>query len=210
MKLVIFGSTGRTGIPLLNQALEKGHEVTVLVRNKNKLNISHNNLTVVEGDVLDYQSVEKVIIGQDAVLSVIGHTKNGSKNLLTNAATNMTNAMEVHHVKRLISLTGAGVEVEKDVKQGIMSHLIHKALTIFAKELWLDSINQKDVIVKTELDWTIVRGPRLLEGEKTEQYQTGYFKFNKPMINRADVAHFILEELERNQYVKEYPLIGMS
>jgi putative NADH-flavin reductase len=179
MKLVIFGATGRTGIPLVNQALEKGHEVTALVRNKNKLNVSHENLTVVEGDVLDYQAVEKVINGQDVVLSVIGHTKNVPKNLLTQAATNMTKSMEANQVKRLISLTGAGVEVEKDV------------------------------IVKTDLDWTIVRGPRLLEGAKTEQYQIGYFKFKKPMINRADVAHFMLEELGKNQFVKEYPLIGM-
>jgi putative NADH-flavin reductase len=209
MKLVIFGATGRTGIPLVNQALEKGHKVTVLVRNKSKLKISHKNLTVVEGDVLDYESIEKVIVGQDAVLSVIGHTKGAPKNLLTKAATNLVKAMETHNVKRTISLTGAGVEVEKDVKQSIISHLIHIALKFFAKELLLDSINQKNVIVKTELDWTIVRGPRLLEGEKTQQYQTGYFKFKKPMINRADVAHFMLEELEKNQYVKEYPLIGM-
>ncbi|QOR66919.1 SDR family oxidoreductase [Cytobacillus suaedae] len=208
MKLVIFGATGRTGIPLVNQALEKGHEVTVLVRNKSKLNISHNNLTVIEGDVLDYELVERVINGQDAVLSVIGHTKNAPKNLLTQATIGMTRAMEIHGVKRLISLTGAGVEVEKDVKQGLVSQLIHKALTIFAKDLWFDSISQKDVIMKTDLDWTIVRGPRLMEGEKTEQYQTGYFKFKKPMINRADIAHFMLEELEKNQYVKEYPLIG--
>ena len=52
MKLTIFGSTGSIGIQLVKQALEYGHTVTAFVRDPSKLEIKHNNLRVVQGDVL--------------------------------------------------------------------------------------------------------------------------------------------------------------
>ncbi|WP_443134469.1 NAD(P)H-binding protein [Halobacillus sp. K22] len=69
-------------------------------------------------------------------------------------------------------------------------------------------MNHKNHLAQTHLDWTIIRAPRLKEGELTKQYQTGYFKFSKPVVSREDIAHFIMEELENPQYIKEYPLIG--
>ncbi|MFZ3589707.1 NAD(P)-dependent oxidoreductase [Bacillus sp. DJP31] len=210
MKVVIFGASGRSGIPLVEQALERGHDVTAFVRTKSKLANTQPKLTIVEGDVLNSEDVERAIIGQDVVLSVIGHTKQGPKDLLSKATQNILKAMNNLGVKRIISLTGAGVKVPKDVKQGFVSRFFETLLKLFEKELWMDSVKQKDLIKESTVDWTIVRGPRLLVGEKTENYQTGYFKFNKPMINRADVAHFILDEIEKNQFVREYPLIGMK
>ncbi|ANU09534.1 hypothetical protein A1A1_15878 [Planococcus antarcticus DSM 14505] len=208
MKIIIFGASGRTGKPLVMQALERGHEVTAFVRSKAKLPIQHENLTIFEGDVLIYEDVELAVRGQAAVLSVLGHTKNSPKNLLTRAMENITKAMDLCGIKRLINLTGAGVKVEKDVKQGLVSRLFGLGLKVVAKELWIDSVNHKECIIKADLDWTIVRAPRLVDGEKTEQYRTGYFKFKKPFVRRSDVAHFMLEELTKNEYVKKYPLIG--
>ncbi|MFZ0370866.1 MAG: SDR family oxidoreductase [Halobacillus sp.] len=209
MKIIIFGASGRTGHPLVRQALERGHEVTAFVRGKHKLVIPHaENLRILEGSVLTYEDVERAAAGQDAVLSVLGHTKNTPKDLLTQSAKNMTRAMQEHGIRRVISLTGAGVAVEQDVKQGAVSRLFGTALKWMARDLWQDSLNQKNYLVQTELDWTIVRAPRLIEGELTTDYQTGYFKFTKPMVSREDVAHFMLEELENPQYIKEYPLIG--
>ncbi|MCA1010315.1 NAD(P)-dependent oxidoreductase [Halobacillus halophilus] len=209
MKIIIFGASGRTGHPLVSQALERGHEVTAFVRGKHKLVIPYSeNLRILEGSVLTYEDVERAIEGQDAVLSVLGHTKNSPKDLLTQSSANMIRAMQAHGINRIISLTGAGVTVEQDVKQGVVSRLFGRALRWVARDLWKDSVNQKNYLAQTELDWTIVRAPRLTEGELTTEYQTGYFKFTKPMVSREDVAHFMLDELENPQYVKEYPLIG--
>src|SRR6266487_2410836 len=70
MKLAIFGAAGRTGIPLVQQALEEGHEVVALVRTPAKLSIGDERLTVVQGDVAHLADVERVVQGADAVLSV--------------------------------------------------------------------------------------------------------------------------------------------
>ncbi len=72
MKLLIFGATGGTGQALVAQALEQGHVVTAFARDPAKVRTTHNNLRVVKGDILNYDSVEAAINGQDAVLSALG------------------------------------------------------------------------------------------------------------------------------------------
>ncbi|MDF1514961.1 MAG: NAD(P)H-binding protein [Anaerolineae bacterium] len=63
MKLSIFGATGRTGQHLVRQALSKGYEVVALVRTPAKLDIQHEDLTVIVGDVTDLASVTKAVTG---------------------------------------------------------------------------------------------------------------------------------------------------
>ena len=73
MKVAIFGATGGTGRELVKQAIEEGHEVTAFARKPEKLNdLWHQDLRVVQGDVTDYNAVERAVIGQDAVLSALG------------------------------------------------------------------------------------------------------------------------------------------
>lgn len=72
MKLVIFGATGGTGRALVEQALKQGHVVTAFARNPAKVLSASGNLKVVKGDILNFESVETAIEGQDAVLSALG------------------------------------------------------------------------------------------------------------------------------------------
>ena len=74
MKLIIFGATGRTGLALVSQALDKGHNVTAFVRNPKAMNIQRPDLTVAQGDILDYESVHAAVQGQEVVLSALGVT----------------------------------------------------------------------------------------------------------------------------------------
>ena len=108
MRLVVFGASGRTGRPLVRQALEAGHEVAAFVRDRSKLEIGHERLTVVEGDVKDYTRVREAISGVDAVLSALGHTKSSAKDVQTVGTENIVAAMKESGVQRLVSLTGGG------------------------------------------------------------------------------------------------------
>jgi putative NADH-flavin reductase len=69
MNLANFGATGGTGRQLVDQALEEGHAVTVLVRNPAAFSLQHERLSPVEGDVRDRARVKAVVTGQDAILS---------------------------------------------------------------------------------------------------------------------------------------------
>ena len=72
MKLLVFGATGGTGREIVARALAQGHVVTVFVRNPAAISTKHDHLKLVQGNVLDYASVEAAIQGQDAVVSALG------------------------------------------------------------------------------------------------------------------------------------------
>lgn len=72
MNLLILGATGGTGRALVEQALEQGHIVTAFARDPSRVRTTHQNLRIVKGDILDYNSVETAIRGQDAALSALG------------------------------------------------------------------------------------------------------------------------------------------
>lgn len=208
MNIALFGGSGRTGREVILQALESGHTIHALVRTPEKLDIVHSQLNILKGDVENQEDVLRTIKGTDAVLMMIGHTKTSNKDVLEKATSHVVDAMKLHGITRVISLTGATVKVPQDVKQKFISRLAETIMKTLAKDLLHDSYVQKNILESSGLAWTIVRGPRLLEGPMTGVYRTGYFTFEKPMINRADVAHFMLRELQEPRYVHEYPLIG--
>lgn len=72
MKLLVFGATGGTGKELVRQALQQGHVVTAFARDPGKIKLAHANLRVVRGDILQADSVEAAVAGQEAVLSALG------------------------------------------------------------------------------------------------------------------------------------------
>ncbi len=75
MNLLIIGATGGTGRALVDQALTQGHTVTAFVCNPAKIKPMRERLTLVQGDVLHYESVERAVQGKDAVLSALGHKR---------------------------------------------------------------------------------------------------------------------------------------
>ena len=107
MKVTIFGSTGSIGIQLVKQSLEDGHTVTAFVRDPSKLDIQHNNLRIVQGDVMDVSSIEKAVQGQDVVLCSLGAGLKGS--VRAEGTKNIIRAMEKAGVRRFICQSTLGV-----------------------------------------------------------------------------------------------------
>ena len=109
-RILIVGATGGTGRQLVTQALERGHAVTALVRNPSRLRVDHPRLTVIQGDVLDEQSVDRVMHGQEAVLSALGHKRFFyPTRILSKGTRNILRAMETHGVRRLVCETALGI-----------------------------------------------------------------------------------------------------
>ena len=61
-----------TGLEAVKQALQSGHNVTAIVRNPAKLDITDDKLNVVAADVFDADSYKEHLAGHDAVLSCLG------------------------------------------------------------------------------------------------------------------------------------------
>lgn len=206
MKMVVFGASRGVGLQVVKQALEAGHAVTAFVRSPEKFEVKHANLTVIKGDAMDAVAVESAIAGQEAVISSLGPTRPPVPRMMETAAKNIVAAMKKHGVLRLISTTGAGVRQPQDEPKFI-DRFIGFLLNLLAKEALLDSAENVKVIQASDLEWTVVRFPRLTDGQHTGKYQTGFVgKTSGTKLSRADGADFILKELTEKKWLKTSPL----
>ncbi len=208
MKLAVFGATGRTGKPLVAAALERGHEVRALARDPAKLDVSQENLLVIHGDALNAADVAETVAGCDAVLSVLGQTKGSPKDLQTTATRHIVAAMKTHGVTRVISLTGAGVRDPNDAPKFI-DRVFGLLLATVARSVIRDADAHAEVLRQSGLEWTLVRGPRLTEGPRTGSYKVGYVgKDSGTQASRADVADFMLSQLDDDTWVRKAPMVS--
>lgn len=208
MKLALFGASGKVGLQLVQQALEAGNEIVALVRNPSSMSIQNKQLPLIQGDAMNQTDVEKVVQGSDAVISTLGHRKNSPKDMQTVAIQNIIAAMQKFGVKRLISLTGAGVDAPQD-KPKFSNHLIKLALKTMSGDVLKDAEQHAELIKHSGLDWIIVRGPMLVEGPHTGKYRVGWVGINtSARISRADLADFLLKQVTDNTYLHQAPMIS--
>jgi putative NADH-flavin reductase len=205
MKIAIFGSIGGTGKELIKQGLELGHEVTAFARTPSKLDeFRHENLKIVQGDVFNFEDVEKAVIGQDAVLSALGNPTLKQDNTTSEGTRNIVKAMQKHGVKRFICETSLGVGDSREQAGFFFSKIIIPTLL---KHAIADKEIQEQIIRESDLDWVIVRPGGLTDGPKTSKYRAGLDKDISGKISRADVAEFMLKQLDSGDFLRKTPAI---
>ncbi|MDJ0709540.1 MAG: SDR family oxidoreductase [Woeseiaceae bacterium] len=208
MKITIFGSTGGTGRELVRLGLDYGHAVTAFAREKEKLaDVRNDQLRVVQGDVLDLRTVVEGVVGQDAVLSAIGAGRARTR-LREDGTSNIIETMEQAGVKRLISLSSLGIGDSRSNLPFVLRYVVFPTVL---RHTMADHERQERVIRQSNLDWTIVRPSYLTDGPLTGTYLHGFSITEKKLkgkIARADVADFMLKQLEDRRYVHETP--GLS
>ncbi len=208
MKLTLFGATGKTGRHLLEQALAQGHTVTVLARSPDRLAQGHERLNVIQGDIRDPEKVAQAIAGAEAVVSVLGPTSNKPELAVSRGIDNILAAMRQHGVRRLIQSAGAGVRDPQDTPT--LVHAFFGGLArLLSPNVVADMTQVVDEVRQSGLDWTIVRVPMLTDGPATGRVREGYVgKDIGPRLARADLADFMLKQLETKTYVGRAPAIS--
>lgn len=205
MNVIIFGATGTVGSELVKQALDKGYTVTAFVRTPSKLELTHPNLNLIQGDVMNYAAVEKAVQGQDAVLCALGA---GRKGIIRSEGTkHIVQAMEKANVKRFICQTTLGIGDSKETLTFFWKYIMFGLLL---RAAFADHVLQEAYIQQSKLDWTIVRPGAFTNGERTGSYQhfEGAIKGLELKISRADVADFMLKQLDDDSYLYKTP--GLS
>jgi putative NADH-flavin reductase len=208
MKIVVFGASRGVGLKVVEQALEAGHVVTAFVRSPDRFGIQHAHLIIFKGDSMDISAVTEAIAGQEAVVSALGPTRPPIPHMMATSAKNIVAGMKKHGVRRLVSTTGAGVRQPEDEPKPI-DLFIGFLLNLLAKDIVLDSAENVKEIQSSDLEWTIVRFPQLVDGAHTSQYRIGFVgKDSGTQISRADGADFILKELTEKKWLRRSPLIS--
>jgi putative NADH-flavin reductase len=188
---------------MVEQTLALGHEVTAFARNPSKLTIKDAKLSVIQGDAMNPKQVEEAVKGQDAVISALGVSRGAPLDICSKGTKNIIEAMKKHSISRLIVESAYGTG---ETRKGF-----------YAKSLWImskDRIKDKELLEKlieeSTLDWTIARPVWLTNGPKTGKYRHGINLSMKfwPTVSRADVADFMLKQLQDKTYLKKMPEVA--
>ncbi|GAA4910487.1 putative NADH-flavin reductase [Nonomuraea thailandensis] len=200
MRLFVLGGSGGTGAHLVAQALDAGHRVTALARRPESVP-RHARLTVVRGDVLRPGGWRHEVAEHDAVLSCLGGAGRRPTTVYSQGMTGIIAAMRECGVRRLSCLTSAALELSPAAPLG-RRLLIGGMVRPLYRHLYADMAEMERIVAAAgDLDWTIVRPPRLTDGALTGDYVTAA---DRPLprsrsLSRADLAHYLLGHLDDPQ-----------
>lgn len=193
MKLVIFGATGGIGAQVVEQALAAGHEVTAVARRPSAVILRHARLEVIQGDVLEPETIRESIIGKDAVVSAVGARDRAPTTVYSKGVANIMQAMQAAHVRRILCISASGLEPGVWWQRLIAKRLLWRILN----NMYTDLVRMEGEVKASGLDWTILRPPSLTNGPRTGHYQA---VVNQQLshgwrLSRADVADYIINHL---------------
>ena len=206
MRLFILGATGGIGRELVGQGLRRGYNVTAFVRAPEKLGVPREGLTAVQGDPLSAEAIGAALVGHDAVLSALGPPGPGRTTIVGDSARATVAAMRSAGVRRLL-VVGVALLFED---AGFVASVLRKTLL---RNVAADSAEMERIVKGSDLDWTIVRPPRLTNRPATRRYavRDGHLPQGaggSASVSRADVAHFLLDEVEQPAHVRR--VVGMA
>ncbi len=208
MNITIIGATKGIGKEVLKQALNVGYKVTVLARNPEKIELKNENLKIVKGDFLDYSSVAGSVKNAGAVVVSVGAMPARKPvTLFSEGTRNLLNAIKANNIKPLIvAVTGIGAGDSKG-HGGFFYNKIFQPLLL--KTIYEDKDKQEQMLKEEYDNWIIVRPGMLTNGKLTGKYRalTDLTGINGGKISRADVAHFILKQIEQPEFLGQTPLL---
>lgn len=200
-RIAVVGATGGTGRALLSEALKRGYTVTAVARRVTALDMKHQRLHVVQGNVLDGDSLLRALAGQDAVVSTLGHHNYFyPTRTLSRGTSNIVAAMRATGVHRLICQTSLGIGHSAG-RMGLYYSLF--VIPVILPFYFWDKARQEQVIAASRLAWTIVRPVALSNGPSrrcTKSGDVGSVAWTHH-IPRVDVANFLLDQLGDDQRV---------
>lgn len=203
MRLTILGATGGIGRLLLPLALEQGHEVTAFARAPEKIRNRDARLRVIGGNLLNVNEMARSLQGSDAVLSAFGPTTLRRTHLRRDFGRVLVEAMRATGVSRVIHVTTAFLFTEGGPVFSVMSKTLFRNVT-------LDHRDSEQEITQSDLAWTILRPPRLLDAKPTghPRVLAGHLPKGGFTISRADVAAFMLQEATAPRHMQQ--VVGLS
>lgn len=210
MKIALFGASGGSGKEFLKVALKHNHEIKALARTPEKLaNYKSEKLQLIEGDVLNEEDVKRSIQGTDLVVSLFGQVKGSPDDLQSRGTANIVKVMKEEKIKRIISLSGGGLPFPEKDEPKFVDHLIRGIMKLAVPKVLNDAKQHAKLLQASELEWTIVRAPRLTHDEAKGEYRIGWVGVNSgTKLARADLADFIMQEVENPQFVHQMPFVS--
>ena len=202
MNILVFGATGRVGQSVLEYALANNHTVTAFVRNRAKLQISNEHLTIIEGDIYSPDALFGAMqTGFDAIINVIGGDVFKPSTIVTDSAKVIVEAMQKAGLTRYLGITGIA-EMPANLFGKITARLIRISPIRFAVQ---DHDGAWKIVSGSNLNWTLAGCPYIRDGQHTTNYKVApeCFPGGFKTISPQDVADFLVKEATAQHYSKQ-------
>ena len=214
LKIILIGSTGFVGSHILDEALERGHEVHAVLRDINKMTKTHPNLFLIKADVMEEAELEDIFnTGYDAVISAYnpGWSNPNIYNDFILGYKSILNALNGTGLKRIIIIGGAGSLIINGFKL-IDDDKFPKSIYSGAKA----ASDLLDMLYDEEdtLDWTMISPAiNLIDGKRTNNFRLGkdspvFNSENESVISVQDLAVAVVNELEKPEHIRERFTLG--
>lgn len=198
--LLVMGANGGIGRQCVELALQAGHKVTAVLRTPANLNLTHQNLEIVKGDIMDPKTFEKHLENKDAIISAIGVSggfgSDKPTTLYSAGNANILQAMQRTGVTRAFFISASAIEISPVLPffiKLVAKYIVQKLL----RNMYADLRKMEALIKESDAVWTIIRPPQLSNKPVTGRYRIAINVFLKNClkISRADVAHFIINNI---------------
>lgn len=215
LKILVYGASGKVGTHVVDEALNRGHMVTAVSRDPARISKTHDKLTVVQGDILETESIGCLASGQDVIIisvrGVVGKTKDPANTVPRLGVEKVVDVLrELEYVApRLIHVGGAG---SLEVKPGVL--YADKLPKIFLpRKLEVEIAGQVLALeylkTVTDVSWSYATPPKnFTNGKRTGVFRIGGSQlmensYGRSRVSRADFAVALIDEAENAEHVMQ-------
>ncbi len=208
MHLAVFGATGQLGRHVTEQALARDWTVRAHVRTPDKLGPLADRVDVVAGDLADADSIAAAVAGVDAVVSSVGHARGQDPAVYGDGMRAIVAAMGAHGVRRLVAISGAGLELPGDTTT-LGRRIIITLLQLTARRVLEGKQREWAALDGADVDWTLVRVARMVDRPASGGVAVDLRAVSgSPMVAYPDVAAWMLDRAADAEHVHEAPFVS--
>jgi putative NADH-flavin reductase len=203
--IAVIGGTGKTGHYLVQELLKRKHPMKLLLRTPENFTIENPLIEIVQGDARDSEAVNCLIKDCSAVISKIGQPAR-EEPIFTDATKNIIQSMNSHGIKRYITITGLNVNTPFDHKNDKVKMATEWMYQNYPKTT-KDKQDEYEILVKSNLDWTLVRLPLIIPTSEHFRTETNLTDCPGEKISAADLSEFLVSQIDDEAYIKQSPFL---
>ncbi|MCI3936264.1 NAD(P)H-binding protein [Chryseobacterium aahli] len=204
-RIAVIGGTGKSGKYLVQQLLEKGYPIKLLLRNPENFTLENPLIEIVKGDARDFEAVDNLIKDCSAVISKIGQPV-GEQSIFTDATKNVIQSMNSHGITRYIAITGLNVDTPLDHKNDKVKIATNWMYENYPK-ITKDKQDEYEILVSSNLDWTLVRLPLIIPTCESFSTETNLEDCKGEKISATDLSEFLVSQIEDKTFIKQSPFL---
>ena len=209
MRILLLGATGRTGKLVIEEAIRRGHKISAIARDPEKL--KDYQIDITQGTPYEFETVEKALSGCEAVINALNISRKSDNpwaalvspiDLISKSATNAVTAMNKAGIKRYIALSAIGAGSSWKTTPAILKFIVSISNLKYAFQ---DHGKQEEILKDSSLDYTICRAPMLSAETNTKGAVAVRERKNPPkmVLSRNSAAEFFIKIIENKENIRE-------